>query len=316
MSVFVVGGYEKLTAQWSDEVIAQTKWMRHCRRPLAHGGQGCIIALAAGRITKRVELLTGVDFSLTAIDAVALLEGERIRLTLPLDGTITRHRPSPRHSAPTRSNTHASYMAQNNSAQKNAQNTVHSTVQAPLVTAETVRQSIRPFNRADVVVACTDLGRDVFLATMDMALKRGVYTMVHYGPSAAEDIRVEDLRGAHLIIARLEDINHLVDHQGPYYAQAALMRATGAAVLLTDKLFGCSYMHPDGTRNEYFGAKHELRDPTGASEIFTGALAGYLDQGLGMGEALIAAQAMAIRSTAVYGCVPGLPGDADLPLEA
>jgi ribokinase len=253
------------------------------------GGKGANQAVAAARLGASVALVGAVGDDDLADGALAELEAEGIDV-----GAVARLADAPTGVALI-------------TVDARGENTiaVASGANAQL-DPEAVAAALEPrlTGEPGVVLLGHEVSEGVVLASA-RAAEAARWTIV-LNPAPARELAGEMLALGPILTPNAAEAAALGGAEDPEDAAAALVRRTGAPVLVTLGAAG-ALLAADGTHERLPAPEVDARDTTGAGDAFNGALAAELAAGAPLADAARLAIAAAARSTMREGARTGMP---------
>lgn len=183
-----------------------------------------------------------------------------------------------------------------------------------LLTPEQVVPSVEQLSPMDVLVAQLETPLETVLAAARAARRVGARVILN--PAPARELPDELLQLVTVLTpneaeaARLAEMSNVEAHAPEEVATALLQRGVGA-VAITLGAAG-AYVATREYRELVAGHRVEVRDTTGAGDVFSGALAVALAERMPLGDAVRFANAAAAISVTRHGAQPAAPRRAEI----
>jgi len=183
-----------------------------------------------------------------------------------------------------------------------------------LLTPEQVVPSVEQLSPMDVLVAQLETPLETVLAAARTARRVGARVILN--PAPARELPDELLQLVTVLTpneaeaARLAEMSNVEAHAPEEVATALLQRGVGA-VAITLGAAG-AYVATREYRELVAGHRVEVRDTTGAGDVFNGALAVALAERMPLGDAVRFANAAAAISVTRHGAQPAAPRRAEI----
>jgi len=181
------------------------------------------------------------------------------------------------------------------------------------LTADDIRNAAAVIQRADAVLCQLETPVETALAAFQIARTAGVRTLLN--PAPAADLPGELLRLTDLCVPNETELELLtarsLEASGGVETAARILRLRGpASIVVTLGAAGALVL--DETAGLLAGQRVDLVDPTGAGDVFIGALAVFLAEGLALRDAARNANAAAALSVTRLGTQSAAPTRAEV----